>query len=138
MGKKNTKALMHPSKRFFWADLIRTIAIILVVMVHSITLPDKWTTIPLDWWLSSIFYNTLGHMAVPMFVMLSGALLLGKEESYRQFFSKRVIKIMIRGFPGRCYLSFGIFTSIVLNLRILQLGSIILPVSFLVSFGFCR
>lgn len=42
-----------------------------------------------------LFLSILCKVAVPLFLMISGALLLGKEESYRKVYGKRVLRIVI-------------------------------------------
>ena len=46
------------------------------------------------WWIGHI-YDTLGRFCVPVFVMLSGALLLHRESSLAQFFSRRFLRIIL-------------------------------------------
>ncbi len=69
---------------YLWADVIRIVAIFGVVMVHTIFLPVLGFEN-----LGSMLIFSLARTCVPLFVMLSGALLLSKQESYRDFFSKR-------------------------------------------------
>jgi len=57
-------------------DLIRAVAISFVILIHS-----KGT---------NIIYT-----AVPMFIMLSGALVLPKEEDYKSFYKKRLKRILL-------------------------------------------
>lgn len=57
-------------------DLIRAVAISFVILIHS-----KGT---------NIIYT-----AVPMFIMLSGALVLPKDENYKTFYKKRLKRILL-------------------------------------------
>lgn len=77
--------------RFIWADGIRVIAIFLVIYIHQLYLfpPLTFSTLPL-WTLQ--LYSQIG---VPLFVLLSGALLLPKEETLGVFFSKRVHSVLL-------------------------------------------
>ena len=84
-------------KRIFYMDYVRAIAIIGVLVIHAAapyaTMYDK-----VDFWMweSSIIYNSLVRWCVPLFLMVSGALLLGrKEESLKDFFTKRANRIII-------------------------------------------
>jgi surface polysaccharide O-acyltransferase-like enzyme len=80
---------------YVWADLVRVISIFLVVLLHtSAGLLYKWNSIPTDHWWAANIYDSFSRMSVPLFVMLSGALLLPKEESYTTFFTKRLKRIM--------------------------------------------
>lgn len=71
-------------KREVWLDVLRILAAFLVIVNHtnsdvfqSVT-PENGT-----WWLSIAWY-ALCKVAVPVFVMVSGAVLLGREDSYRK------------------------------------------------------
>lgn len=83
---------MNMKKRAVWADIIRILAIYLVLVVHSSLLPDRINASFLD---SRIIFFSIAVTCVPLFVMLSGALLLGKKESYQTFFRKRLLRLMI-------------------------------------------
>ncbi len=77
-------------KYFLWADIIRILAIFLVVAVHLSYLPQN---ISID----NFFYYVhfaIAKTSVPLFVMLSGALLLTKAESSKDFYTKRLRRIL--------------------------------------------
>jgi len=69
------------SKRMLWADIMRIVAIYLVVQLHTYQLPFTLSKITL--------------LCIPLFIMLSGALLLEKEENYKIFFFKRCVKVLL-------------------------------------------
>ena len=81
-------------------DLIRTVAIVLVIFLFSFMHPLRGNP-NLDimspngvqlWWTSNI-YDSISRSAVPLFVMLSGALLLQPtkvNEPLGVFFKKRL------------------------------------------------
>ncbi|MCW4003081.1 MAG: acyltransferase family protein [Candidatus Bathyarchaeota archaeon] len=81
-------------------DLIRTVAIVLVVLFHASI--EATPTIDIMspqgvqiWWASNI-YNTIACSAVSLFVILTGALLLQPskfDEPLRVFFKKRLNRI---------------------------------------------
>lgn len=79
-------------KRLIWADLIRILAIYLVVVVHSTLFPTTLTSVS-D--VVRIGTFNLAASCVPLFVMLSGALLLGKKETYGTFISKRAVRLLV-------------------------------------------
>ncbi|MFH1855693.1 MAG: acyltransferase family protein [Candidatus Omnitrophota bacterium] len=95
--------MQNETPRVLWADTVRACAIFAVVLLHSASpLTYRYNEIPhLDWWVSNI-YDSFARICVPLFVILSGSLLLGKEESYKIFFKKR-FKIVVP------FISFGIF-----------------------------
>jgi len=77
-------------------DLIRTLSIILVIMLHAATTMLKASYVPEDYWWTAVVYKTLALPCVPLFVMLSGALLLKRtklNEPIRVFLLKRLRRI---------------------------------------------
>lgn len=93
-------------KRLFWADLIRTVAIIGVVAIHTLGVTQSSTV-------SAQTVFSLLKTAVPLFVMLSGALLLGKIESESVFFQKRLLRV---GVP---WLFWSVVFAVVMQLSLL-------------------
>ena len=80
----------------FWVDLIRVVAIYLVVMIHvSGQLTNVWGNIPGDQWVIADIYGAVARISVPLFFMISGYLLLPRSESLRVFFTKRMVKVLI-------------------------------------------
>src|SRR5512142_395126 len=80
----------------YWADLMRVLAIYLVVVIHtSGQLTGAWGKISLAQWLMADIYGGIARVGVPLFFMLSGFLLLPRTESLRDFYRKRVLKIVI-------------------------------------------
>src|SRR5512140_3161951 len=75
----------------YWADLIRVLAIYLVVVIHtSGQLTNAWGKVPLSQWLIGDIYGGISRIGVPLFFMLSGYLLLPRSESLRSFYGKRM------------------------------------------------
>ena len=73
---------------FRWVDLVRVIGAYLVVMAHVSYNGDGSVLI-------SGYYFVLSRIAVPLFFMVSGYLLLRKEEPYGEFFRKRALKVVL-------------------------------------------
>src|ERR1051326_7913367 len=87
-----------PSQRIIQFDLIRVLAIAQVILVHIVS-PWIYVVSATDrtsWWLLNAVMS-FAKPYVPLFVMVSGALLLNptKTESLRVFFNKRFSKIAI-------------------------------------------
>src|SRR4030066_429836 len=86
-------------------DLIRTVAIVLVIMVHAAIEPHPVVQVmdqtEVVRWLTVTTYNSLAAVSVPLFVILSGALLLqpSKIEPVRVFLKKRSIRL---GYLSSC------------------------------------
>jgi surface polysaccharide O-acyltransferase-like enzyme len=82
----------------FWlpVDLIRTVAIVFVILLHASAEPNLNVNMMSPqavqlWWTADV-YGAIARTAVPLFVMLTGALLLQPsktEEPLRVFFKKR-------------------------------------------------
>lgn len=78
-------------ERKVWADLLRIVAIYLVLVVHMSIVPTQISlgAIP------TFALYAIAKTCVPLFVMLSGALLLTKQEAYDVFFKKRFLRILL-------------------------------------------
>ena len=84
------------SQHWYWVDLIRAVAIVLVIIIHvTSSLLYRWGKSPLAVWMTGNIYDSLARIAVPLFFMVSGALLLGKQEPLQDFFRKRASKLLI-------------------------------------------
>ena len=72
-------------------DLCRAAAIVLVAVQHA------WSMLDLDndsWGLVCYMYRAIVNCGVPMFVMVSGALLLGNPCGVKQFYIKRLARVV--------------------------------------------
>ncbi|HLN88587.1 MAG TPA: acyltransferase family protein [Candidatus Binatia bacterium] len=83
-------------------DIIRTVAIVMVILLHAAIEPtpniDIMSPQGIQVWLASDVYNSIARVAVPLFVMLTGALILQPnkvDEPLRVFFKKRWNRIGI-------------------------------------------
>jgi surface polysaccharide O-acyltransferase-like enzyme len=81
-----------------WIDNARILAIFAVVFLHCasglVTGIEPFNST--HWWIGN-FYTSLVRWCVPVFVMVSGALLLdpNKTESLREFYTKRAARVLI-------------------------------------------
>jgi surface polysaccharide O-acyltransferase-like enzyme len=82
MAKKNPK-------RLIWADTVRILAIYFVILVHSLGASAKNIL---------SFSPAIASTCVPLFIILSGALLLNKKENYTFFYKKRFLRLMLPWF----------------------------------------
>lgn len=88
----NTGDVMRKS----YYDNLRIIATIAVVVLHvAAYLLYKYNQLPLNEWMIGNIVDSLTRWCVPLFVMISGALLLKREEDIRGFLRKRVSKVVI-------------------------------------------
>jgi surface polysaccharide O-acyltransferase-like enzyme len=79
-----------------WYDNLRVIATIGVIGIHvsSDYQPTSGTISEYSFWIGNIF-DSLSRFSVPVFVMLSGALLLAKEYPIGVFLKKRLMRLVI-------------------------------------------
>ncbi len=92
------------STRIFWADLVRIAASIGVVSLHTIELPytllstaaahETGITVTLPH-IFSLLLLLFGKTGVPLFILLSGSLLLSIREKDSVFFHKRIKRIIL-------------------------------------------
>ena len=87
---------MHTQDRIFWVDFVRAVAILLVVVLHSSAdLFYEFMNIPMqEWWTANV-YDSISHICVPLFVMISGYTLLGKNERLSRFIVRRLGKLIL-------------------------------------------
>ena len=77
-----------------YIECLRIIAIILVIYNHTRELGFtlyQYTSDACSYYLSVLMIPVC-KTAVPIFLMISGATLLGKEEDYRYLFSRRIVR----------------------------------------------
>lgn len=70
---------MYSSKRDYTIDLIKTVAILSVVMIHA-SAPFLTGDVTNSFWPLACFFRSLASGGVPLFLMASGALLLRPEK----------------------------------------------------------
>ena len=80
-------------------DLLRVILIVGVICIHTFCVLDLTVYPQYRTW--SLVLNTICHYAVPLFVMLSGIVLMDKcDEPFSQFYRKRLTRIIVPTLPA--------------------------------------
>lgn len=83
------------SPRKAWLDYLRAFAILAVIAGHIVV--DFYRLFgqveSAEWWLSNVL-TILARSAVPVFVMVSGAVLLGKPHTLEGFYKKRAMRLI--------------------------------------------
>jgi len=80
----------------FWLDLIRVVSIFMVVLIHATSpLMNGWEDLTPSNWMAGNIYTALARACVPLLFMVSGYLLLSKQESLRSFYTNRIRKVII-------------------------------------------
>lgn len=92
---------MHTqNKHYTYLDLLRLIACICIVMVHVSAL--NWNTTPINTFSFAIMtaYNNFGFIGVPIFVMISGALLLDSNKiiPIKNLYLNKIVRLIIAYF----------------------------------------
>ncbi len=87
------------SKKMLWPDIIRIISVFLVILIHtSAVVVLSWKKVNTADWMFGNFYDSIARISVPLFVMLSGSLLINKKDSLKLFFKKRFKRIVLPWF----------------------------------------
>jgi surface polysaccharide O-acyltransferase-like enzyme len=89
--------MLNEKKNYiFWLDLIRIISIFMVVVIHTASpLYNNWTDLPLSDWMAGNVYNSIARVSVPLLFMVSGYLLLNRQEDIPAFFINRARKVAL-------------------------------------------
>jgi len=85
------KNSIHKSERIFYFDLIRALAILFVILAHT----SKWYVNDSVTGVLATFSTTqaaIGNIGVPLFLMISGALLLNRDYELGEFLKKKIFK----------------------------------------------
>jgi surface polysaccharide O-acyltransferase-like enzyme len=90
----NALQVVNTHQRKVWLDYLRVFAILAVITGHVIVdFYHQANVGTAEWWLSNII-GTPARAAVPVFVMVSGALLLGKPYTLAAFYKKRAVRLI--------------------------------------------
>lgn len=87
-------------KRIFYFDALRTLAICCVIIIHIFSqvkhfcVPDFTSVHNLNWFICSLMGN-FSRIGVDLFLMLSGALSMGRVWEIKPFLSKRITRIVL-------------------------------------------
>lgn len=83
--------------KFIWPDRLRNLATAMIILIHAAS--PTAHTVSTDyngmWWWGANFWNALSRPGVPLFVMLSGYLLLSKDYELGLFLKKRFVRVVI-------------------------------------------
>ena len=79
-----------------WISNSRALASVCVVLLHvASSVLYKYSQVPnFHWWIGNV-YDSFVRFSVPLFLMITGALLLGRQYSYPTFLLRKVIRILI-------------------------------------------
>lgn len=98
VGGVAERGLRDAGRRILYMDALRAYAIFAVIILHSASpMVYKLNSVALDWWWAGNILDSATRSSVPLFFMLSGALLLcpSRDESARLFFGKRMRRVLL-------------------------------------------
>ena len=86
---------IQPQKRIIWLDVLRLVALLMVIAGHSV---DMYNATPQDdpmngFW--GAFIGSLIRPSVPLFAMMTGLLLLPVRESAGDFYRRRIPRVLV-------------------------------------------
>ena len=82
-------------KRIFYLDVLRSMAIICVILAHVCRQFCEYAPAASFRWFTAAFYIDIGVLGVPLFLMISGALLLNRNYDLKDFMKRRFSRILI-------------------------------------------
>ncbi len=83
--------------RYFYLDVLKSMAIFAVVLLHQSGTDVRNMTLDNFTWMANNVYFTISHFGVPLFVMISGALLLSstKDHDILIWYKKTLLRIVL-------------------------------------------
>ena len=87
-------------KRIFYFDALRALAILSVILIHAFNTSIEghhsfYSAYPSISWCLSTFFGNYSRIGVDLFLMLSGALSLGRDWDIKTFLGKRIPRIVL-------------------------------------------
>ncbi|MBD1363046.1 acyltransferase family protein [Mucilaginibacter sp. ZT4R22] len=83
-------------QKLSWINNLRLLAMFAVVVLHTASpLLFNYKTVALGDWMAADVYNAVTRFAVPVFVMITGALVLGKDYELGDFLKKRLGRLLL-------------------------------------------
>lgn len=81
--------------RIGYLDRLRILATFAVILLHVAA--QRWDTVPVTSasWDVFQFYDAISRWSVPVFVMISGALMLSKDRPLKTLFRKNILRLVI-------------------------------------------
>jgi len=89
---------MSPTKpqNIDWINNLRLVALYAVIILHVTSLLlMQYSKVPMSDWMVADFFNAIVRFAVPVFVMVTGALLLHREYEIGDFLKKRLVRVVV-------------------------------------------
>lgn len=86
-------------QKAIWVDNIKVVATLAVIVLHVSSPPifteyNSLGKISINWWIAN-FYDSFSRFCVPLFIMITGALLLPQQIGLKLFLKKRLKRIIL-------------------------------------------
>ena len=79
-----------------WIDNLRALATVSVIALHvSSPVVHNFGNIPASFWWAGNIYDSFTRFCVPIFLMITGVLILPKDYSISDFFKKRFVRVIL-------------------------------------------
>jgi surface polysaccharide O-acyltransferase-like enzyme len=79
-----------------WINNLRLVALYAVIILHCTSLLlMQYGKVSMSDWMVADFFNAIVRFAVPVFVMVTGALLLHREYEIGDFLKKRLVRVVV-------------------------------------------
>ena len=97
------------SVRLKYLDIMRVLAMLAVIMIHVTAY--KWSDVSVYSWEWNVFacFNSAVRFGVPVFVMISGVLFLGKECDIKKLYQKNIKRLAI------AYVIWSVFYAVMIH-----------------------
>lgn len=85
------------TKRIIYLDMLKIISCIAVVLIHATSIGYYALDIHTASWNATIVFNIISRFAVPVFVMVSGALFLNNDKKIdiKRLYSKNILRLVV-------------------------------------------
>lgn len=86
---------MEKAERTIYFDYLRVFAVFAVIIIHLSAQNFESTDVNGFAWQTFNFFNSMARWSVPVFVMISGALFVGREIPVKTLYTKYVLRMVI-------------------------------------------
>lgn len=115
--------------RILYLDQLRALAIVTIIFVH---VSNLWLASPVGSfnWDVQYFFKVIGYTGLPLFFMLSGALLLNRNYEIREFFNRRFSRVL---YPFIFWMVIFIIVAVITQNKYHLFSSFALAVPYLIK-----
>ena len=95
--KEKTTESKTLKNKMVYLEVLRVISLFFVIYTHTGTLGEHYymEAVSVAGYRSSLFLVAFSQICVPLFFMISGVLLLNRQESFRQVYKHRILRMVI-------------------------------------------